>query len=250
MLHTLNIQHYARQDLPVFITGDIGTGKSSIAHMLHSLSPRKHRPFFTVLSRDCSPSKVLEWEIFGIEKTDHTPINDHQRGKLELANGGTLVFDNLEELPIYLQEKVLHCINNQSFQRTYTKKATDLNVRVIGTSRKDPQELLNCQILHPQLYDKLHQLHIHLPPLASRKDWIEELAHTLLSTISKQMHKTILGFSPESKDFLRSYAWPGNLRQLHNILERAVILEESKWIQMTSLFFPEMKPMKFHNAFM
>jgi DNA-binding NtrC family response regulator len=190
----------------------------------------------------------LESEIFGSEKTPSGP--SHQPGKLELAHYGTLIFDNLDELPWDLQEKISLFLKTQVFQRVGGQEAIYSQARVMGTSRKDPQKLLSAQRLHPQLYQQLHQLHIHLPPLAAQKEGIEDLAHTLLSSISQKMHKPILGFSPEVQDFLASYAWPGNLRQLQNILERAVILEESKWIQKQSLFFPEMNSIKTNSAFM
>lgn len=247
MMQIPNIKYYAQQDLPVLITGEIGTGKSYIAHTLHSLSPRKTGPFLTVHCRDDSAAKALESEIFGCEKATCDNGPSDEQGKLELADNGTLVFENLDELSLDIQGKIYLFLKCQSFQRVNGKAPLSSNVRVLGTSRKDPQKLLARQMLHPQLFSQLHQLHIHLPRLAAQKDGIGEIASALLPPISRQMHKTILGLTPEVEDFLESYTWPGNLRQLQNILKRAVILEESKWIQLNSLFFPEINSPKNNN---
>ncbi|MFO7802729.1 MAG: sigma 54-interacting transcriptional regulator [Desulfovermiculus sp.] len=232
MMQIPNIANYAHQDLPVLITGEIGTGKSYIAHTLHSLSPRKNGPFLTVLCRDNSAAKALECEIFGSEKASRDAGPFDEQGKLELADKGTLVFENLDELSLEIQGKICIFLKYQSFQRVNGKAPLSSNVRVLGTSRKDPQKLVARQMLHPRLFSQLHQLHIHLPRLAAQKVGIGEIASALLPSISRQMDKTILGFSPVVEDFLESYTWPGNLRQLQNILKRAVILEESKWIQL------------------
>ncbi|MDZ7759320.1 MAG: sigma 54-interacting transcriptional regulator [Desulfovermiculus sp.] len=247
MMQIPNIEYYAHQDLPMLITGEIGTGKSYTAHSLHSLSPRKTGPFVTIHCRDDSGAKALECEIFGCEKASCDTGPSDQQGKLELADKGTLVFENLDELSLDIQGKICVFLKFQSFQRVKGKSPLSSNVRVLGTSRKDPQKLLAPQMLHPQLFSQLHQLHIHLPRLAAQKDGVGEIASALLPPIARQMDKKILGFSSEVENFLESYTWPGNLRQLQNILKRAVILEESKWIQLNSLFFPEINSPKTNN---
>ena len=235
-----NIEYYAQQDLPVLITGEVGTGKSYVAHTLHSLSPRKTGPFVTVHSRDDSAAKALESEIFGCEKASCDSGQFDEQGKLELAHAGTLVLENLDELNPDIQEKIFHFLKHHSFQRVNGKTAITSNVRILGTSRQNPHILLTRGFFHPGLCRQLQQLHLHLPPLTACSNGIEGQAQALLAPICRQMHKSILGFSPEAEGFLRSYDWPGNLRELHNILERAVILEESTWIQRESLFFPEL----------
>ncbi len=244
MMQIQDIEYYAQHHLPVLITGEVGTGKSYIAQTLHSLSTRENGPFLTVYCRDDSAAKALESEVFGCEKPFCGSRPFHECGKLELAHKGTIVLENFDELSLSLQEKIYLFLKYKSFHRVKGNTSIFSNVRVIGTSRKDPQQLIACQSLYPEFYKRLGQLHIHLPPLEAQKDDIGDVAYALLFPILQQKHKTILGFSSEAENLLKSYTWPGNLRQLHNILERAVILEESKWIQLNNLYFPEMRCMR------
>ncbi|MCF8038223.1 MAG: sigma 54-interacting transcriptional regulator [Desulfohalobiaceae bacterium] len=230
---------YPRKELPVLITGDTGTGKSHLAKTLHINSPRKQHPFLRVLCRDVLPSSVLERELFGIENDSGASSGLVQFGKLEQADGGTLLLDNIDELSLEMQDKLFQFTTRSSFYRINGKNEIFSDVRLVATIRKNPEQLLRTNELHQGFYIRLNQMRIHLLPLSERKNGGQPFFDYLLSRLCNKLQKNIRGFSPDFLHFLKSYHWPGNILQLQNIIERAVILEESLWIKLDSLWFPE-----------
>lgn len=216
----------AKSQASVFITGESGTGKEVIAQAIHHNSLRANKPFIKV---NCAaiPDALVESEFFGHERGAFTGANARRCGRFELADGGSLLLDEVTEVPPLLQAKLLRAIQEQEFERVGGSKPIKVDVRLISTSNRDIKEAIATKVLREDLYYRLNVIPLHLLPLRDRREDIVPLAEYFVSRFLKENHKTAKVLTAEAKEKLLKYAWPGNVRELANIIERAVVLEDS-----------------------
>lgn len=232
-----DVERIAKSNANVLITGESGTGKEVIAHLIHHQSPRANRPFIKV---NCAavPETLIESEFFGHEKGAFTGAAYMHRGRFELANGGSLLLDEITEVPLGLQAKLLRAIQEQEFERVGGARPIKVDVRIISTSNRDIHESISTKKLREDLFYRLNVMPIHIPPLRDRKDDILPLADFFLLKHCQDNHKEKISFSKEAKEKLLSYNWPGNVRELANIIERAVVLNNSGEIKPEEIYLP------------
>lgn len=225
----------AKSNASVFIHGESGTGKEVIAQAIHQSSPRAGRPFIKV---NCAaiPETLIESEFFGHEKGAFTGANARRLGRFELANGGTLLLDEITEIPLGLQAKLLRVIQEQEFERVGGTKPVKVDVRLISTSNRDIKEAIDKKIIREDLYYRLNVVPVLLPPLRERKEDILPLAEYFLQKISQENHRKIKTLSPAAAKKLLAYSWPGNIRELANIIERAVVMDSGHEVTPEHLF--------------
>src|SRR5437660_8262215 len=224
------IQRVAPTDATVLLTGESGTGKEVFSRAIHQLSPRRDKPFVTV---NCAaiPSTLIENELFGHEKGSYTGAFARKIGKFELADQGTIFLDEIGELHISVQAKVLRVIEEQCFERIGGLETIRVDTRVVAATNRNLQDLVGQKEFREYLFFRLSVIPIHIPPL---REWISDvriLAHFFVDKFSKDLHRQSLQLSPEAAQALEQYSWPGNVRELQNTIERAVILAEGKMIQ-------------------
>jgi two-component system response regulator AtoC len=222
-----DVAKVAKSNASVFVTGESGTGKEVIAQEIHSQSLRAGKPFIKV---NCAaiPETLIESEFFGHEKGSFTGAHAKKLGRFELANGGTLMLDEVTEVPLAVQAKLLRAIQEQVFERVGGTKPVKVDVRIISTSNRDMKTVLENKILREDLFYRLNVVPIHLPPLRERKDDIIPLAEFFLSKICRENHRELITLTEKAKNKLLNYSWPGNVRELANIIERAVVMNTEK----------------------
>lgn len=230
-----DVKRVAKSNASVFINGESGTGKEVIAHAIHYHSHRANAPFIRV---NCAavPETLVESEFFGHEKGSFTGANLKRCGRFELADGGSLLLDEITEIPIALQAKLLRVIQEKEFERVGGSKLIQVDTRLISTSNRDMKEAIQEKVFREDLYYRLNVVPIHLPPLRERRDDILPLAEYFLEKMCTENHKKMKTLSPCAKKKLLSYPWPGNIRELANIIERAVVLDLSKMIEQEHLY--------------
>jgi len=207
----------------VLICGESGTGKEVVARAIHDLSVRASAPFLAVNCAALSES-LLESELFGHEKGAFTGAERLRKGRFELADGGTLLLDEISEIPMSTQAKLLRVLQEQAFERVGSSVTIGVDVRVVATSNRDlPRAAASGQFRH-DLFFRLNVLPIHLPPLRDRAEDVPELAAHFVQRVSEREGCGPVRFSDEALDLLTRYAWPGNVRELQNVCERAVVL--------------------------
>ena len=206
----------------VLITGETGSGKEMVARTIHMLSPRAGRPFVAI---NCSaiPESLMESEIFGHERGAFTGAAERRIGCFELADGGTLLLDEIGEMPAPTQAKLLRVLEDHKVRRLGSKVETPVDVRVVAATNKDPETAVANGHLRQDLYFRLNVFHIHLPPLREHKDDLVLLTDHLLQEISEKHGKKVTGVGTDVMDLFKSYPWPGNVRELRNVLERSAI---------------------------
>jgi len=216
-------------DCNVLITGESGVGKGLISKLIHYTGPRKERPF---LSINCAifTEELLASELFGHERGSFTGAVSSKKGLLEIAHGGTVFLDEIAEMTPALQAKLLKVIEDKEFLRVGGTRAIHVNVRFIAATNQNIKTLIQDGRFREDLYYRLNVMDIHIPPLRERKDDISPLAKHFLSVYAAKENKKITGISKDAQDLLHSYTFPGNVRELENIIERAVILEKSPLI--------------------
>uniref|UniRef100_A0A7C4X8H7 Diguanylate cyclase n=1 Tax=candidate division WOR-3 bacterium TaxID=2052148 RepID=A0A7C4X8H7_UNCW3 len=224
-----SISTIAPTDANILISGETGTGKELVARLIHQRSLRKDKPFITV---NCGaiPENLLESELFGYEKGAFTGAYMQHKGKFELANGGTIFFDEIGEMPLHLQVKILRAIENKEIDRIGGKSALKVDVRVIAATNKNLEEEMKKGNFREDLFYRLNVLHLHLSPLRERPEDIEPIASHFLSIFSKKYRKRIKGFTKRCIEAMVAHPWPGNVRQLIHAIERAVIMSEGEYI--------------------
>lgn len=226
-----DVMRIAKSNANVFIHGESGTGKEVIAHAIHYNSLRKERPFIKV---NCAavPDTLIESEFFGHEKGAFTGANVKRSGRFELANGGSLLLDEVTEIPLMLQAKLLRVIQEQEFERVGGSKPIKVDVRLISTSNRDIKEAIAEKVLREDLFYRLNVVPIYLPPLRERREDILPLAEYFLKKLCLENHKDPINkvFTPESEKLLLSYPWPGNVRELANVIERAIVMDHGQKI--------------------
>jgi DNA-binding NtrC family response regulator len=207
----------------VLITGETGSGKEMVARSIHMLSPRADRPFVAI---NCSaiPESLMESEIFGHEKGSFTGAMERRTGCFELAEGGTLLLDEIGEMPIGTQAKLLRVLEDRKLRRLGSKVETSVDVRVLAATNKVPDEAVARGELRSDLYYRLNVFNIHMPPLREHKEDIPDLVQLLLTEMSTKHARKVAAVSEAVLNQFNSYSWPGNVRELRNTLERAVIV--------------------------
>jgi DNA-binding NtrC family response regulator len=219
------VEMVAPSTASVLITGETGSGKEMVARSIHMLSPRADRPFVAI---NCSaiPESLMESEIFGHEKGAFTGAAERRLGCFELAHGGTLLLDEIGEMPAPTQAKLLRVLEDHHIRRLGSKVETAVDVRVLAATNKNPEQAVASGHLRQDLYFRLNVFHIHLPPLREHKDDLPLLIEHLLAELSEKHGKKVTGASTDSMDLFKSYPWPGNVRELRNVLERAAIASD------------------------
>jgi two-component system response regulator FlrC len=220
----------APTDSTVLVTGETGTGKELLARLIHHWSPRADQAFVAV---NCAAlaETLLESELFGHEKGAFTGAVAQRRGRFELAHGGTLFLDEVGEMSPALQAKLLRVLQERTLERVGGTKTVTVDVRVIGATNRDLQQMVAAKTFRDDLYYRLSVFPIHLPPLRERPSEIIPLAEHILGQVTCRLGKRIVGFSPDAAATLTQYRWPGNIRELQNLVERAAILCQADHIE-------------------
>ncbi len=218
----------------VLITGESGTGKELVARTVHALSPRRQGPFVAI---NCAalPETLIESELFGHEKGSFTGASERRAGCFEVAQHGTLLLDEIGEMPMQTQAKLLRILEDSRVRRLGGKLEFEVDVRVVAATNKVPEEAVRGGHLREDLYYRLNVFHIHLPPLRERKEDIRAISETLLGDLNRKHDCRVTDFTPEVLDALEAHQWPGNVRELRNVLERAVIIAGEGSIEMRHL---------------
>jgi DNA-binding NtrC family response regulator len=219
------VEMAAPSSASVLITGETGSGKEIVARTVHKLSPRAGGPFVAI---NCSaiPESLMESEIFGHERGAFTGAAERRIGCFELADGGTLLLDEIGEMPAPTQAKLLRVLEDRKVRRLGSKTETPVDVRVVAATNKDPEQAVSTGHLRQDLYFRLNVFHINLPPLREHKEDIPLLAEHILRDINVKHSKSVKGVGAEVMDIFMSHTWPGNIRELRNVLERSAIMCE------------------------
>ncbi len=225
----------------VLITGESGTGKEVVARELHERSRRSDRPFIRV---NCAaiPAQLLESELFGHEKGAFTGATKPKRGRFELANEGTIFLDEIGDLPLELQSKLLRVLQEKEFERVGGERTIRVDTRIIAATNRDLQRLVREGSFREDLYYRLDVLRIHIPPLRERKEDIPPLVEHFLAKAAEELNKPSLKARPGVISACLAYEWPGNVRELANAVERAAVLAEDDKLRVEDLGIPVVEP--------
>ncbi len=217
----------ANVDIPVLMLGESGTGKEVVARLIHKLSPRAHRTFLKV---NCAavPGDLLESELFGHEAGAFTGATHAKPGKFELCNKGTILLDEIGEMPALLQAKLLHVLQDQTFSRLGSRSVIKVDVRILAATNINIPEALASKRLREDLYYRLNAFTLQLPPLRERKEEIPILLKHFMSRMAEQYARPPLPLSPGMLQACQDYSWPGNLRELNNFIKRYLVLGDEK----------------------
>ncbi len=224
----------ARTSISVLVVGETGTGKELVARMIHERSSLSEQVFVPV---DCGaiPDTLFESEMFGHEKGSFTGAISHKVGKFEQASGGTLFMDEISNMPLPLQAKLLRSIQEKKIIRVGGRKAIDTHVRIISASNRDIQKLVQSGEFKDDLYFRINEFTIHIPPLRERPEDIIPLAWKYLNDAQAEFSKRIDGFTPHALTVIMNYHWPGNVRELRNTIRKAVLISESDMVDVPQL---------------
>lgn len=224
----------AESNASVLISGESGTGKGVLARLIHSWSPRNHGPFVTV---DCTTLQehLLESDLFGHVKGAFTGAISDKTGKLEMADGGTAFLDDVSDMSPLIQAKLLRFLQSREFEKVGGTKTMQVDVRVIATTNKDLDELVREKLFRQDLYYRLNVVEIFMPPLRERLDDIPLFVGHYLDKFTRESSKNLKGITDEAIDLLKSYPWPGNIRELINVIERGTILARHEYFTVEDL---------------
>jgi two-component system response regulator AtoC len=209
----------------IMIYGESGAGKNVLARYIHAVSKRRARPLLEV-SCATIPENLLESELFGHEKGAFTDAKSFKRGTFELGDGGTVVLDEIGELRLELQAKLLHFLEERRFRRVGGTREVNVDVRVIALTNRDLQAMVRDKSFRGDLFYRLNVFPIRVPPLRERPEDILELARHFVATLQPKLGRRFDGFERETENLLLGYSWPGNVRELRNVIERALVLEQ------------------------
>ena len=235
-----DVMKIAKSDASVFISGESGAGKEVIAHAIHLQSKRVKEPFVRV---NCAaiPESLIESEFFGHEKGAFTGAISQRRGRFELAHKGTLLLDEISEIPLSVQSKLLRAVQEQEFERVGGTKSLQVDVRFIATSNRNMKEAIEQNLFREDLYYRLNVIPIQLPPLRERREDIVPLAEYFLDHLCNESQLAPKQLSSEAKQKLLDYHWPGNVRELANIIERTLVMNSEELIQAHHLSLDSLK---------
>jgi DNA-binding NtrC family response regulator len=224
------IEQVAPSAVSVLVTGESGTGKEMVARTIHKLSPRAMNNFIAI---NCAavPETLMESELFGHEKGAFTGAADRRIGCFELANNGTLLLDEIAEMPFLLQAKLLRVLEDKTVRRLGATKEKAIDVRVIAATNKDPVKAVQEGTLREDLLYRLNVITIKLPPLREHREDVPLLAQHMIDELSQRHNKSARLISTEALEALLAYQWPGNIRELRNVIERAVVICEGEQIE-------------------
>lgn len=238
----IRLKAMARQVAPssaaVFVQGESGTGKELFARYIHHHSDRAEKPFLAV---NCAalPENLLESELFGYEKGAFTGAIRSKEGKFELANGGTLLLDEVTEIPVHLQAKLLRVLQEGEVDRVGGRYPVPVDVRVIATTNLSMEDALAEGRFRKDLYYRLNVIPLRIPPLRDRKEDIELLARHFMEKYARRHRREVSGIAGDTVEKLKTHAWPGNVRELENVMQRAVLLTTGCDLTAESLFFDD-----------
>ena len=223
------IEKLAKVDSPALIEGESGTGKELVARAIHHNSKRKNKPFVAI---NCGaiPDNLIESELFGFEKGSFTGANQKKLGKFQYAHEGTLFLDEIADISKQMQVKLLRVLQEKCFTPIGSNKEIPIDVRIIAASNKNIEQMISEEKFRLDLYYRINILPIELPPLRDRKEDLPELVKHLIEKFNKSFDHKITEASPDCLEYLKTYSWPGNIRELSNVIERCYILEESSII--------------------
>jgi DNA-binding NtrC family response regulator len=224
------LKRITRSNATVLITGETGTGKELIAGAIHHNSARRNRPFVSV---NCAALQetLLESELFGHERGAFTGAIKHRTGRLEQANTGTIFLDEIGDMSLQIQAKILRVLQERQFERLGGSKTLKVDVRVVAATNKNLIETIEKGTFREELYFRLNVIHIQLPPLRERGEDIGFLANFFLEKFRRSINRNIKGFSPQALEAIQTYPWPGNIRELKNVIERAVLMAQGDLLE-------------------
>lgn len=228
------INKLAKVDTAVLIRGESGTGKELVAKAIHYNSARKNQNFVAI---NCSaiPENLFESELFGHEKGAFTGADQRKIGKFQYAEGGTIFLDELGDMPLLMQAKLLRVLQDKRFTPVGSNRELEANVRIIAATNRPLEKMIEEGAFREDLFYRLSVIPIFLPPLRERKDDIDNLTNVFVQKFNKAHNKKVLGIKPEAMAVLKKYQWPGNIRELENVIEYAFVIEGSNWITLPSL---------------
>lgn len=221
----------APTDTPVLIKGESGSGKELIARAIYHYSNRSTKPFLAI---NCSaiPEHLLESELFGYEKGAFTGADFRRIGKFEQLNGGTMFLDEIGDMPLTLQAKLLRVLQDGSFQRLGSTEEIKTDVRIIAATNKDLEYMVKNNLFREDLYYRINVVTVDVPPLRKRKEDIKELVHYFIQKYNKKLGKTIKGITADALEKLKEHPWPGNVRELENVIQKAMIFCKGDYLSM------------------
>ncbi len=228
------LERVADSPTTVLITGESGTGKELVARALHDHSTRKDKPFIKV---NCAaiPKELIESELFGYERGAFTGAVGSKPGRFELANGGTLFLDEIGEIPVEMQVKLLRALQESEFERVGGIKTIHVDVRLVAATNRDLKKLISQGTFREDLFYRLNVVSIRLPALRERNADIPLLVEHFLTKFNERLKKTVVGVEQDALDLLSTYSWPGNIRELENVMERAVLFCDSQKLALEHL---------------
>ncbi|MDB5294884.1 MAG: hypothetical protein JWO31_867, partial [Phycisphaerales bacterium] len=237
------IERVGRSAATVLIRGESGTGKEVVARAIHAASPRKDKPFLAVNCAALSEN-LLESELFGHERGAFTGADKLRRGRFELADGGTLLLDEISEIAPALQAKLLRVLQESVFERVGSSVSQPVDVRVIATTNRDLEEEVEAGRFRQDLFYRLNVVPVELPPLRQRPEDVPDLCRFFLSKAARRSGEAFRHLEPEAVRLLQRYTWPGNVRELQNIVERATVLETQPGVVRATTIEPWLKVAK------
>jgi len=228
------IEKVAPTDVTTLLLGESGTGKELLARALHRLSPRTDNNFVAI---NCAaiPENLLESELFGHEKGSFTGAHKQSIGKIELASGGTLFLDEIGDMPMALQAKMLRFLQERVIERVGGRQEISVDVRVVCATNQNPQDLIKEGLFRDDLYYRVSEITINIPPYRDREEGRLILARTLLQKYCKKQKRAINGFADDAIQAIEAYSWPGNVRELENKIKGAVIMADGKMVTAADL---------------
>jgi len=219
------LERISHSKATVFLRGESGTGKRLVAHALHQADKKRSGRPMVEISCGALPREIIESELFGHTKGAFTGAITDRMGRFEMANGGTVLLDDIDSLALDLQVKLLRVLQHKEFERVGDSRTTKVDVRIVAATNQDLEAAVEDRKFREDLYYRLNVISITIPPLRERKDDIPTLADHFMNMYSKENHKKIQGITEDVLPMLTAYHWPGNIRELENIIERAVILD-------------------------